>query len=351
MMISKYITKFTATVLLFTAVPLAVLAGNPDRAGSAGASHLLINPWARGSGMSNSNMASVTGIEATWQNVAGLAFVDRTELMFTNTQYFVGTGISINSLGFAQKVGESSVLGISVMTMSFGDIDITTEDLPEGGIGSFSPSLANIGVSFAKAFSNSIFGGITMKIVSESITNVRAQGVAFDAGIRYISGDNDQLKFGISLRNVGPAMRYSGDGLAITSTIQNTTTTLTTNQRSDVYELPSQLNIGVAYDFLISEDMTLTTNGQFISNSFSLDQYAFGGEIDWKERVILRAGYQWETGLGSEEDVATAVTGLAAGLSLQIPTGSSGSVIGIDYAYRTTNPFGGIHSIGVHLNL
>jgi len=152
MMISKYITKFTATVLLFTAVPLAVLAGNPDRAGSAGASHLLINPWARGSGMSNSNMASVTGIEATWQNVAGLAFVDRTELMFTNTQYFVGTGISINSLGFAQKVGESSVLGISVMTMSFGDIDITTEDLPEGGIGSFSPSLANIGVSLQKHF-------------------------------------------------------------------------------------------------------------------------------------------------------------------------------------------------------
>ncbi|MFT4777970.1 MAG: hypothetical protein ACJAU0_000239 [Flavobacteriales bacterium] len=351
MMISKYITKFTATLLLFTAVPLAVLAGNPDRAGSAGASHLLINPWARGSGMSNSNMASVRGIEATWQNVAGLAFVDRTELTFTNTQYFVGTGISINSLGFAQKVGESGVLGISVMAMNFGDIDITTEDLPEGGVGSFSPSLANIGVSFAKAFSNSIFGGITMKVVSESITNVKAQGIAFDAGIRYISGDNDQLKFGISLRNVGPAMRYSGDGLAITSTIQNSTSTLTTNQRSDLYELPSQLNIGVAYDFLLSEDMQLTANGQFISNSFSLDQYAFGGELDWKQKVIIRAGYQWETGLGNEDDVATAVTGLAAGLSIQVPTGSSGSVIGLDYAYKTTNPFGGIHSIGVHLSL
>ncbi len=350
-MISKYITKLTATALLFAAVPLAVLAGNPDRAGSAGAPQLLINPWARGSGLSNSNMASVTGIEASWQNVAGLAFVERTELMFTNVQYLVGTGISINSLGFGQKVGESGVLGISVMTMNFGEIDITTEDLPEGGIGSFSPNLANIGVSYAKAFSNSIFGGITMKIVSETITNVRAQGIAFDAGIRYVTGDNDQLKFGISLRNVGPAMRYSGDGLSVTSTIQNSNSTLTTDQRSDTYELPSQLNIGVAYDFLFSEDMKLTANGQFISNSFSLDQYALGGELDWKSRVILRAGYQWETGLGSEEDVATAISGLGAGLSLQVPTGSSGSVLGLDYSYKTSNPFGGIHSIGVHLNL
>ena len=351
MIFSKYISKITLTALLLAAAPLAVLAGNPDRAGSAGASQLLINPWARGSGLSNSNMASVTGIEAAWQNVAGLAFVERTELMFTNVQYLQGTGISINSLAFGQKVGESGVLGLSVMTMNFGEIDITTEDLPEGGIGFFTPNLSNISVSYAKEFSNAIYGGISMKIISESITNVRAQGIAFDAGIRYVTGDNDQLKFGISLRNVGPAMRYSGDGLAITSTIQNSNSTLTTNQRSDRYELPSQLNIGVSYDFLFSEDLKLTANGQFISNSFSLDQYAVGGELDWRNKVMLRAGYQWETGLGSEEDVATAITGLGAGISLQVPTGSSGSQIGVDYSYRTTNPFGGIHAIGVHLNL
>ncbi len=40
-------------------------------------------------------------------------------------------------------------------------------------------------------------------MISESISNVRANGVAFDAGIRYLAGDDGRLKFGISLRNVG----------------------------------------------------------------------------------------------------------------------------------------------------
>jgi hypothetical protein len=34
---------------------------------------------------------------------------------------------------------------------------------------------------------------------------------------------------------------------------------------------------------------------------------------------------------------------------LKVPANSEGAVIGIDYSYRTTNPFNGNHSIGVHL--
>ncbi|MEO0404174.1 MAG: hypothetical protein AAF193_04825, partial [Bacteroidota bacterium] len=68
-----------------------VQAGNPDRAGSAGAGQLLINPWARTAGLANSSMASVRGIESTFLNVAGLAFTEKTEIIFTNNQYLVGT--------------------------------------------------------------------------------------------------------------------------------------------------------------------------------------------------------------------------------------------------------------------
>ena len=98
MKIFKYLSNTAAASALIIAMPLAALAGNPDRAGSAGASQLLINPWARSSGLANSNMASVVGIESTFGNIAGLAFVDKTELAFTNTQYLVGTGIQINTL-------------------------------------------------------------------------------------------------------------------------------------------------------------------------------------------------------------------------------------------------------------
>ena len=51
-------------------------------------------------------------------------------------------------------------------------------------------------------------------MISESISNLKANGVALDAGIRYVTGEQDQIKFGIALKNVGPVMRFKGDGLA-----------------------------------------------------------------------------------------------------------------------------------------
>lgn len=351
MIMSKYIKSTFLGLSLLVAFPLATLAGNPDRAGSAGASQLLINPWSRSSGLANSNSASIMGIESSFMNISGLAFVERTQLQFTNTQYLVGTDISLNSFGLAQKVGEAGVIGLSVVSMSFGEIDITTEDLPEGGIGTFRPNLSNIGISYAKAFSNSIYGGITARLISESISNVRAQGIAFDAGIRYVTGDNDQLRFGISLRNVGPPMRFSGDGLTETVVVQNTGTTLTASQRAERFELPSLVNIGVSYDFLFTETMKLTANGNFTSNSFTRDQIALGAELNWNDRVMLRGGYLWESELNDEELTQTAITGPGAGLTLQFPAGPNGTLIGADYSYRTTNPFNGIHSIGLHVTL
>lgn len=341
-----------ANAILFTG--LTALAGNPDRAGSAGAGHLLINPWARTSGLANSGMASVNGAEASFLNVAGLAFVRKTDLIFSNNQYLVGTGIKINAVGFAQKVGESGAIGISVTNMNFGDIAITETDLPEGGIGSFSPNYTNIGLSYAKGFSNSIYGGITVRLVSEAIYNVRSQGVAFDAGIRYITGEKDNVRFGITLRNVGPPMRYRGDGLSITATIPSSSagsTSLTVDQRSEKYELPSLVNVGFAYDFIFSEKTKLTANIQYTSNSFTNDQIGLGAEFSFKKQFILRGGYQFEKGVTSEEDRTTVFTGPTAGMTIQIPVGENQNMLGLDYSYRVTNPFSGVHSLGFHILL
>lgn len=344
--------KKLAIIILTTLTSVTVaFAGNPDRAGSSGAGHLLINPWGRSSGVAGSSMASINGIESTFLNTAGLAFVRKTELVFTNTQYLVGTGIKMNAFGFGQKVGESGALGLTVTNMNFGDIDITTEDLPEGGIGTFSPNYTNIGLSYAKGFSNSIYGGLTVRLISESIYNAKAQGFSFDAGIRYVTGENDHVRFGISLRNVGPPMKYSGDGLSVAANIPSNGTQLTVSQRADRYELPSLVNVGFAYDFIFNENMKLTGDASFISNSFTNDQFALGATFAFRERFFLRGGYLIDQNAGSGESRTTAYTGPTAGATVQIPVGTNETQIGLDYSYRVTNPFGGVHSIGVHIAL
>ena len=61
----------TSFIVALLALSTSSFAGNKDRAGQAGASQLLINPWARSSGWAGANSASVTGLEATYTNIAG----------------------------------------------------------------------------------------------------------------------------------------------------------------------------------------------------------------------------------------------------------------------------------------
>jgi len=348
----KKIYKSIIATLLTVAMilPLALMAGNKDRSGQAGASELLINPWARSSGWGGVNISNSFGLESLYTNVAGLAFTTKTELIFSNTQWLKGSEIGINNFGFAQKVGESSVLGVSVMAMSFGDLPITTTELPEGGIGTFSPTYVNINIAYAKAFSNSIYGGFNFKIISESISDVGAQGVAIDAGIQYVTGERENIRFGISLKNVGPTMKFKGDGLSIRSFLPGQESQFTLEQRSADFELPSQLNIGGSYAFLISDIHTLTLAAAFTSNAFYKDQYIIGLEYNLKDYLLLRGGYTYEDGITTNERT-TALTGPSAGLTVQVPLDKEkNSAFSVDYSYRATNPFKGSHTIAVRLN-
>src|SRR6185503_19859992 len=98
-------------------------------------------------------------------------------------RWLEGSGVNMNAIGLAQKLGESGVIGISYMGQGFGDLHETTDGTPENGTATFSPTMSNVGIAYSKSFSNSIFGGILVRMVSESIANVRSQGVCFDAGI------------------------------------------------------------------------------------------------------------------------------------------------------------------------
>lgn len=350
-------TLFSVALICFSA---NLMGGNEDRAGEAGASELLINPWARSSGWGGSNTAGARGIEAMNLNVAGLAFTKNTEIIGSYTSWLGDADISIFNAGFAQKVGETGVLGISIMSMNFGDIDVTTVDLPDGGLGTFSPNYLNIGVAYSKKFSNSISGGFVIRLISESTADINASGVALDAGVSYVTGDNDAFKFGITLRNVGPSMKYSGNGLSFRADIPNQNRSLTINQRSDDFDLPSLVNIGASYDFYLSDvseknegeyfsTHRLTTSGTFTSNSFTKDQIRLGAEYAFQEMFMARFGYVFETDTGNDELATTTSVGPTFGATIEVPMGKSGSTFGIDYSYRATRVFSGSNAIGLRL--
>lgn len=360
----------------------SVLAGNEQKRGSAGATELLINPWARSSGMAGAHTAGVKGVEAMNLNIGGLALNRGTELVYSHTKWLSGSDINIHSLGFSQSVGDNGgVIGLSLMSMNLGEIPYATTDMPDQDV-TYKISLMNIGLSYAKKFSNSIYGGITVRVISESVPNASAMGVAFDGGVQYRTTiGNDEyadeetgnFRVGVALRNVGPDMKYSGDGLAYRGMVENGNFNQSIEQRTEAFEIPSLLNIGIAYDLNFTEEHRLTLAGNFNSNSFSGDQIQGGVEYGFKNMFMVRGGFDYQKDIFSSANRKFAHTGPTAGATFQLPFGGNKSALtdgvdgldstgeiettgrqktfGIDYSFRATDAFNGTHSIGLRITL
>ncbi len=351
--------------LLTIGVMGTAVAGNPERQGQAGSAQLTINGWARSSGMGWAYGGKVSGTEAMYMNVAGLDRIkNTTEMSFSRTEWLMGSGIAINNAGFAQKVGESGTFGIHVMQYAIKPIDITTEQNPYGGIGTFRVNMTNIGLAYSKSFSSNISAGIMAKMVSEGIPDAQASGIALDAGVQYVttlrpvrgSMKKDDFRFGISMKNIGPDMQHSGDGLSYKAILDNGTFSKTVQVKVDNIKLPALLNIAASYDLKLDSDPNqydnkLTLGFGFTNFAFSANQLTLAAEYSYKEFLSLRAGFAYQEGILNEETRPSAFTGPMAGLSYDWKMGEDGNTVSLDYSYRATNPFSGVHSFGIRIGL
>ena len=353
---NKLIYSFLTLLLLGTAV-VTVDAGNPDRQGEAGAYELLMIPYAKMAGLHAMNTSFVTGVEAMRLNVAGLSRVNKTEVEVGYARYLQGTDINMNAIGLAQRVGNGA-FGFSLMALDFGDIPVTTTAQPEGTGATFSPNFFNLGLSYAVTFENKVSVGITFRGISESTSDVSAFGFALDAGVQYVTGPQDNFKFGISLRNVGSRMTFNGEGLATQGPSPNGAYELTFEQRPAGFELPSMLNIGASYDLIFGSNR-VTILGNFTSNSFSRDQVGGGLEYSLNDLFMLRGGYKYEFQANEEVIQESIYTGLCAGVTVQVPLKKKSAEspnefipkLGIDYAYRETRLWQGTHNISVRISI
>lgn len=344
-------------------------AGNPERQGQAGAAQLTINGYARSSGMGWAFAAGARGVEASFLNAAGMDRAKvKTELVFARTQWLVGSGIGINNFGFTQKLGEDGdkgTIGVSVMQFGIKPIDLTTEQNPDGGIGTYRVSMTNIGLGYSKSFSRNISAGIIARAVTEGIPDARAMGMSLDAGVQYattmkpVEGGlkKNDLKFGITVKNIGPDMNFQGDGLSYKVVIssQNGDLTKTFEAKTQKVKLPSLLNISGSYDIKLDRgnetyNNRLTLAFAFTNHAFSANQTTLALEYAYKNYFSVRGGYVIQQGSFDKANRTSAYTGPMAGLSYEIHS-AGGNVISLDYSYRATNPFSGTHAFGVRIGI
>ena len=353
-------------IVLVTILSISSLlfAGNTDRIGQAGAMQLNINGWGRSSGWGWSGVSNSMGLEGIYNNIGGMAYTDNTEIIFSRTAWLMGSDINVNTFGFAQDLNGNGVLGVGIMSYDIGEIPITTYEQPDGGIGTYKPSFTNISVAYSKRFTQSISGGVGLKVFSEAISNAKAQGVAIDAGILYkttLKKDSklkkDDIRFGVSLKNIGPDSRYSGDGLSVKLQNPESGVEYTVNQRAAKFNLPTLINISASYDIRMDKNEEtyfhkLTPALTFTNNAFASNQTTAGIEYSYKDMFKIRTGYAYEKGIFDYDTRTNAYTGVMGGFTFELPVRKdSETTFGLDYSYRHSNPFSGSHSFGVRLNL
>ncbi|MBK8624067.1 MAG: PorV/PorQ family protein [Saprospiraceae bacterium] len=340
--------KFYTILSLIVFTGISLFAGNPDRQGQAGASELLMNPWGRSAGLHSMSTSSVMGVEAMRINIAGLSRIKKMEIGVSNNRLYSGTGMNLNSFGLGFKSGKSGAIGIELASLDFGQIPVTTVNQPGGTGGYYSPSFFQLGVGYSLTYANKISVGALVRLVSESIQDVNASGIAIDAGVQYVSGPKDNFKLGISLRNIGSPMAFGGEGLSIKREVPDPASGIkyevSYDAQSASFELPSMLNIGLSYDFYVGEDNFVRGLTNFTSNAFAKDQIGAGIEFSYQNLVVLRAAYKADMG-STDLETKSLYTGFAGGASVEVPITKGGANnLGIDYAYRATNPFKGTHN-------
>ena len=323
-----------AIILIF---PGMVFAGG-TKVGTAAASELMIPMGARSVGIGNSNVANVNGVEAIYWNPAGLSVLDGGQAKFDYVSYFADMNISYLAAGI--KAGNIGTFGMSLQVLSIGEIPVTTVSQPEGTGEIIEPNYLTANVTYSRQMTDRINFGVNAKLISESIGEMYARAFAFDFGVQYRSDMG--LDFGFVMRNLGTKLKFDGAPIEFDSEIPFSNPNATTRKTKldmAAHELPTALDLGLAYRYAIDEQNGLNITGIYSNNNYSLDMLQGGLEYNFRQFIFIRGGYNaplFPDNYPGDEDYAYGLT-FGAGLLVNV----GGTDMFVDYAYRDMEWFGG----------
>ena len=343
---SRLVVRVLVALALLTCAAAPAFAGSDERKGTGGALELRLPVGPRGTALGGSVVSDASGIDALFWNPAGLATIQRTEAMFSHTQYFADMKLNYAAIGTHLGFG---TLAFNAKVLSIGDVIVTTEDAPDGTGEILSPHFAVLGGSFARQFTDRVMFGLTTNFVSERIRNASATGVSFDFGVQYLTGYHG-LRFGMAMKNFGKSMGYSGDDFDVN--VQPPGTDPTSSNRtlafsSATFEQPSFFNLSAAYDLMKDANQRLVAMGSFQNNNFVGDSYTGGAEWSYKETFALRGS--WFGSVSTPLDPVTGESstdfksgddmynGFAFGAGAQVKTGET--KLGVDMAWKSVRNF------------
>lgn len=301
---------------------------------------LQIPVGARGVGMGGAFSAVADDPTALYYNPAGITQIKGIGVNGSYSAMFAGINHNFAAVSF--EVGGSNRLGIHANTLSSGDIPVTTLFDQEGTGGFYSATDLSMGVTFAQQVTDQFSYGATAKLVSMSIADVSATGVAFDFGTMY-DPDFLGLRIAFAVNNLSAPVTYDGPDLVQRGETDQTTGNREADKKiiASSVSLPLIFRAGLSANLMeSSEDHDLIAATEFSTASNAPEHLGIGVEYSWNDLVSARVGYQ----LGSAD-----AFGLSGGLGLKYESGLFWGAL--DYAVRPHKTLGLVNTISASVRL
>ncbi len=325
------------TLLLSLALLLPMYAGDEDRTGTASGTQVQIPVGGRDVALAGATVAFTQGVEAIYWNPAGLSMMEsKAAVLFSTMNYLFD--IRVNYFAIGVNAGRFGHVGVSLKSLGFGDIPMTTNGDMDGAYGrTYSPTFATLGVTYSRRLTDVIQVGINGKLITESVPRASASAFAFDVGIQYRQiGGLEGLNLGLLVSNIGTNMTFTGSGL-LTNFMEAGGKKNFVDRTSSSNQLPASVDMGLSYTHPLMINSELSVSSAFQSNNFENDAIKTGVEYGFNKMVFARLGYVYSMNTDSEDRLFDLTAGL--GLAYQL----GGSNLMFDYTFRNCQYFDASH--------
>ena len=290
--------KYFKNIVLISCLLNFSYAGTIRSQGTAGASQLLIPVGAENIALGGSNIATVSGVDALYINPAGTSgLTSGAQISVSNMTYLAD--IDVTYAGIATSLGDFGNVGLSVKSLDFGEIAVTTATETEGTGAFYSPSFITATANYSKSFADNVRFGTNVKFVTEKIMNTGASGLALDLGVQYEFNELP-LGIGVSLKNLGGRMSYDGSDLE-QNHVPEESESGSLNERFRItaqsFELPAQLDIGLSLNAIEN----LSVLASYTNNSFSSNVIGLSGKYTLGT-LWVAGGFSSVSPIGNEDD-------------------------------------------------
>ena len=332
---------FLKALSIFLGLVISILP--QSKVGTTSANFLTIPVGPRAAAMGGAFIAEANDVYSAYWNPGGLSRIGRIEFSAAFSEWIVGT--RHNWFGLSYALSEDDAVAISINQLDYGEDDITTPYQPDGTGQKWSASDLALSVSYARNLTDRFSIGGSVKYINQKIWNESASAFALDVGLLFYT-ELPNLRIGMNISNFGTEMQLAGDDLLqpydIDPTDAGNNSNIASNLATDTWTLPLVFAVGVAYDFVNTDDLKFTVETDAVYPNNQDGYLNLGGEFSWNNMVFFRGGFK---SLGK----AGRQGGLSAGIGIHYDFG--GFFAKVDYSYTDFGIFNAIQRVAFTIGL